>query len=91
VGAAGGLDPVFSRIARDARHTRIAMLVRQPVPTRQFEDWAMGFVAVKRVADALPGFSDFLRHRGDMTKARGLATSILAKFRDGQYRHLVER
>ncbi|HTV18043.1 MAG TPA: BLUF domain-containing protein [Polyangiaceae bacterium] len=90
-GEGGVIDTVFARIERDERHTRVSVLVRQPVPARQFADWAMGFVAAKRIADTLPGFSDFLQHRGDPTRARGLATSILAKFRDGEYRAVVER
>jgi hypothetical protein len=89
-GEATTLDRVFKRIEADDRHARVAVLLRQPVPARQFADWAMGFVADKQIAQSLPGFSDFLQHRGDMTKASGLATSILAKFRDGKYRRLVE-
>lgn len=60
------------------------------MPARQFADWAMGFVPDKHIADTLPGFSDFFQHRGDVARASGLAASILAKFRDGQYRNLIE-
>jgi hypothetical protein len=87
-GEAAKLDTVFARISKDDRHTRLVILLRQPVPARQFEQWAMGFVAEKQIADKLPGFSDFLQHRGDVTQARGLAASI-AKFRDGQYRSSI--
>ena len=89
-GETGMLDAVFAHIARDDRHTRVSVLLRQQVQARQFGGWAMGFVADKRIAETLPGFSDFLLHRGDMTRATGLATSILAKFRDGKYRSIVE-
>lgn len=84
------LDAVFARIERDERHTRVGVLLRHPVHAREFAAWSMGFVAEKHIADALPGFSDFLLHTGDVTRASRIATSILAKFREGRYRQLVK-
>jgi len=89
-GEAAALDALFARIGRDERHNRVSALLRQPVPSRQFADWAMGFVAERHIAQALPGFSDFLQHRGDATRASGLAASILARFRDGRHRGMVD-
>jgi hypothetical protein len=69
----------------------VTLLLRHNIEVRQFDDWAMGFVAVKHIADGLPGYSDYLRHRGNTSKAGGLAANVLGKFRDGHYRNYVVR
>ena len=74
-GEAANVERVFERIARDRRHARVTMLLRHGIEVRQFDDWAMGFVAVKHIADSLPGYSDYLRHRGDSSKAGSLAAT----------------
>jgi hypothetical protein len=81
---------VFERIRHDRRHTRILTIMNRAVEERQFRDWAMGFVALKELASSLPGYSDYLRHRGDVTRAGGLADKVLSQFRDGRYRNSVE-
>jgi hypothetical protein len=40
-GEAGVLDALFSRILRDPRHCDVRLLVRRPIPRRQFARWAM--------------------------------------------------
>jgi hypothetical protein len=90
-GEAANVDRVYERIGRDRRHARVTLLLRHNIEVRQFDDWAMGFVAVKHIADRLPGYSDYLRHRGNTSKAGSLAANVLREFRDGHYRNYVVR
>jgi uncharacterized Fe-S cluster-containing MiaB family protein len=88
-GKAEAVESLFARISTDPRHHRVVVLMRREVVERQFEDWSMGFVDAKRVAEALPGFSDYLRHRQGPA-AGNLAMKVLAGFREGQFRSYVE-
>lgn len=45
----GGADDVnraYQRIGRDPRHTDVKLLSSEPIPSRQFADWPMGYVAL---------------------------------------------
>lgn len=44
------VDALFLHINDDARHDNIVLLVREPIQTRMFADWAMGFVEIERFA-----------------------------------------
>lgn len=57
---------VFESIQRDPRHHRVEVLFQEPVGTREFADWRMGFVELDGVdVDQLPGFTDFLFNRAE--------------------------
>jgi hypothetical protein len=49
-GEASVVDALFLHINDDARHDDIVLLVREPIQTRMFADWAMGFVEIERFA-----------------------------------------
>ena len=80
---------LFERISEDPRHRRVAVLLRRRVDARQFGEWSMGFMDVKGVAEALPGYSDYLKSRDDPGRAGSLAAKILEQFCEGQLRPLV--
>jgi hypothetical protein len=49
---------IFERIRRDSRHHRIKVLFDEPVDTREFAEWQMGFVDLDELdVSQLPGFS----------------------------------
>lgn len=90
-GEGATLEGLYRRIRRDPRHVRVSTLLSREVDTREFGEWSMGFVATTDIATALPGYSDYLQHRGDTARAGALAARVIAQFRAGQYRQHVER
>lgn len=89
-GEAATVDALYGRIARDPRHTRVSRLITREISTRAFGEWSMAFVATSSIAASLPGYSDFLQHRGDPTRAADLASKLVMQFLNGDYRRYVE-
>lgn len=53
--------PLYDKICRDRRHTGVMTLVKEPIKTRLFPEWSMGFQNVNQMEAAeLPGFNAFL-------------------------------
>ncbi|UAJ10613.1 BLUF domain-containing protein [Glacieibacterium megasporae] len=50
-GPRSAVEEVFERIQQDDRHGDVSLLAFDPVPTRAFEDWSMGFVGAS-IGDA---------------------------------------
>jgi hypothetical protein len=88
-GEAPVLEALFQRISGDPRHGRVAMLLRREIDARHFGDWSMGFVASKYLSRNLPGYSDYLRLRGEPDKSANAADRVLAGFREGRFRSYV--
>ncbi|MEO6602119.1 MAG: BLUF domain-containing protein [Polyangiaceae bacterium] len=83
------LDPLFRTISLDKRHDRVVKLLDREVDERHFADWKMGFVSAASIAKQLPGYTDYLRHRGEVSKAADAADRVLAAFREGRFRSHV--
>jgi hypothetical protein len=81
---------LYARILLDPRHTDMTKLLEREIDERQFGDWQMGFVSMRRLGVAIPGYSEFLRLSGT-TAARGdQALRVLNQFRDGRFRSHVD-
>ena len=83
------LDSLFTTISADKRHNRVVKLLDREADERHFAEWKMGFVAVAALSQALPGFSDFLRNRGEAGKAGDAADRVLSAFRAGRFRSQI--
>jgi Sensors of blue-light using FAD len=83
------VDDVFSRIQRDARHSRITLIIREPIAARDFSEWTMGFCTVDALqAGELIGENDFFRSVSCVTRMdSGRAKKLLGAFRSGRWRH----
>jgi hypothetical protein len=68
----------------------LVALLRRDVDARHFDQWQMGFAATKVLPKNLPGFSDYLRLRGDPIEGANAAVRLLAAFRDGRFRSYVQ-
>ena len=54
------VDKLFAKISSDPRHKRVFIIVREPITTRSFADWSMGFEALLPAdVDSLVGENDF--------------------------------
>jgi len=88
-GDAEVLNALFATIASDKRHSRVVQLLNRQIDQRRFADWKMGFVSVSAISPPLPGYSDYLRCRGEAGKAGDAAERVLSAFRDGRFRSVV--
>ena len=84
------LENLYAKIGKDKRHHRLVALSRRNVESRHFDQWQMGFVATKALPKNLPGFSDYLRLRGDPIEGAHAADRLLGAFRDGRFRSYVK-
>ena len=82
-------EQLFAKIARDPRHQRVVHILRREVPTRHFGEWQMGFASSQHLNPHLPGYTDFLRRRGDARESANAASVVLSAFRDGRFRSYV--
>jgi len=89
-GDQGVLESLYAKIGKDKRHHRVVALLRRNVERRLFDQWQMGFAATKSLPKNVPGFSDYLRLRGDPIEGANAAARLLAAFRDGRFRSYVQ-
>jgi Sensors of blue-light using FAD len=88
-GDEGVLNALFSTISGDKRHHQIVKLLAREVDGAHFAGWQMGFVAMSSISKTLPGFSDYLRHRGEPDAKADAAARVLSAFREGRFRSYV--
>jgi hypothetical protein len=90
-GDAAVLDGLFTTISADKRHHRVIALLKRDVDERHFGDWKMGFASMKNLPANLPGYSDYLRLRGDPVEGANAAVRLMAAFRGGRFHSFVQR
>jgi hypothetical protein len=83
------VDDLYGRIKRDPRHSKITLIIREPIAARDFSDWTMGFRTVDaREAGKLIGENDFFKSASCVTQLdSGRAKKLLGAFRTGSWRH----
>ena len=82
------VDALFNKISLDNRHHQTKKIIFEPITTRSFAAWTMGFpkITSKELA-TIPGLSDFFHHGTSYTElGEGRAKSLLAAFKDGKWR-----
>ena len=87
-GDAEAIDSLYTKIALDKRHTNVVLIVREPIASRSFADWSMGFASVtsKDVAGVI-GVNDFFQKKSCFYElSAGRAKKLLAAFADGRWR-----
>src|ERR1700679_3831662 len=87
-GDAETIDSLYAKIGHDKRHTNVVLIVREPIASRSFADWSMGFASVtpKDVAGII-GANDFFQKNScfyELNTSR--AKKLLAGFADGRWR-----
>jgi Sensors of blue-light using FAD len=87
-GEAEAVDAVYTRIIGDPRHTRVTLIIREPIAQRDFSEWTMGFSGVDRLeAGKLIGENDFFTKASCIDDLDGgRAKKLLAAFRNGRWR-----
>jgi hypothetical protein len=87
-GESESVDATFDRIARDTRHDKVTIIIREPISRRSFEDWSMGYTAVSRdQLGVIVGQNDFFDEGNCYTNlGNGRAKKILRAFAKGRWR-----
>src|ERR1700722_5491203 len=87
-GEAEAVDALYTGIMRDPRHTRVTLIIREPIAQRDFSEWTMGFSVVDRLdAGQLIGENDFFTKASCIDNLdAGRAKKLLAAFRNGRWR-----
>ncbi|MEO8452054.1 MAG: BLUF domain-containing protein [Gemmatimonadota bacterium] len=87
-GRAEVVEKLLEVIAADPRHRRTAVIIREPILSRTFGDWTMGFMALDPNEHAdLVGGNDFFEAGSCFTAlSRGRAKKLLAAFAEGRWR-----
>ena len=75
----------FTLIAADRRHTAVRALIEEPIATRAFPEWTMGYHAETDIfARDIPGYTDFfgaVAAHGPLLEVSSLARQVLDAFR----------
>jgi hypothetical protein len=87
-GHAEDVDATFERISRDTRHTRVTLIIREPIASRRFGEWTMGYQTVDPLdAGELIGENDFFKSASCVTEiGSGRAQKLLRAFALGSWR-----
>jgi hypothetical protein len=85
------LETLLATITGDKRHHRVVTLLKREIDERHFGDWRMGFASMKNLPANLPGYSDYLRLRGDPVEGANAAIRLMAAFRGGRFHSFVQR
>jgi hypothetical protein len=82
------VDELYSHIQRDPRHSRVTLIIREPIAARDFSEWTMGFSTIDALeAGQLIGENDFFKSASCVARLdSGRAKKLLAAFRDGRWR-----
>jgi hypothetical protein len=87
-GDAESIDSLYAKIAHDKRHKNVVLIVREPIASRSFADWSMGFASVtsKDVAEII-GANDFFQEKTCFHElSAGRAKKLLTAFAGGRWR-----
>ena len=82
------VEALFHKISLDKRHHQTKKIIFEPIATRSFAAWTMGFpkITSKELA-TIPGLSDFFHHGTSYVElGEGRAKSLLGAFKDGKWR-----
>lgn len=82
------VERLYEKIGRDKRHVQVMKLIEEPLDTRSFHKWTMGYQQVSRVELAnITGLTDFLDRdsNGFETLEIGRARKLIEMFREGRW------
>ncbi len=82
------IDALVRKIRSDTRHTHFTLIIREPIPARNFGEWTMGFETIGLAeAGELLGENDFFKSASCVARLNaGRAKKLLSAFRDGRWR-----
>ena len=87
-GESAVLDGIYNRILGDTRHSRVTLVIREPIAARSFSEWTMGYSTLDPLeAGKLIGENDFFKSASCIARMdSGRAKKLLSAFRGGRWR-----
>ena len=79
------VDEIYAAIVEDDRNAGNIVLTHEPILTRDFPNWSMGFKRLDaNCAPLLPGYSHFLskRYTAEELSQLGVVTKLLYQFKE---------
>ena len=68
------INDLFKVIMQDPRHHQVTLLLKRPVPSRQFEQWEMGFTNIDTIdTSTLPGYTPYLNEPFNSTRFKDVS------------------
>ncbi|MBN1667509.1 MAG: diguanylate phosphodiesterase [Anaerolineales bacterium] len=84
------VERLFSTIQQDPRHHSITVIVREPIASRSFSNWCMGFAEItSSEAGVLMGDDVLADHYAFVGLGVSRARKLLAAFRTGHWRQRI--
>jgi hypothetical protein len=86
-GEPAAVDALYAKLHLDKRHKQLTLIIREPIPKRDFADWSMGFsnVSPKELMQ-IAGLNDFFGNGSCFTELNaGRAKKLLAAFAKGRW------
>lgn len=82
------VDALFGNISRDARHSQVTLIIREPIRRRAFANWTMGYAEMTAAeVNAIAGANDFFTHEQSYAHLdHSRARKMLAAFKQGRWR-----
>lgn len=87
-GEPAALESLYEYIDRDKRHQKITVIIREPIASRSFSDWTMGYADISPAElDEIVGTNDYLT-QGDsfINIGPGRARKLMSAFKQGRWR-----
>lgn len=82
------IQELFDSIEHDNRHKNVTKIVEEPIPSRSFANWTMGFTnPTREELSTVEGMNDFFNNEACLVNIKpGRAKKILHAFADGRWR-----
>jgi len=87
-GEPAAIDRLLQKLLSEKRHSNLTLIIREPIPERQFAGWTMGFSSVSQEKlRQVPGLNDFFRKGSSLTELdAGRAKKLASAFVEGRWR-----
>lgn len=77
-GAQDTIENLFQVIKKDRRHSNIVKLLEEPISSRAFPDWSMGYRKISNEQSSrIPGFSDFMQSNNPEEAIKGGTKEVI--------------
>jgi hypothetical protein len=82
------IDKLYEKLLLDKRHSHLTLIIREPIPEREFAEWTMGFSSVSsEKLREVPGLNDFFDKGSSFSDLDpGRAKKLLSRFVEGRWR-----
>jgi hypothetical protein len=83
---------LYEKIGRDKRHYNVIKIIEEPIGTRSFSEWTMGYAGVTRKElQDIEGLNDFFStQRCYIDLDQNRAKTLLEAFKSGKWRAAIE-